>query len=117
MSPLIEILFNHSFVQSRRERASDGQGGWGVEYTVIDTISGRLRPASSEERSVARQDQRRLTHVFYCLAGTDVARGDLISGDAVTVDVLAVREPSRADHHLEIDCEEVQREVSSEAGS
>jgi SPP1 family predicted phage head-tail adaptor len=114
---LIATLFNNSFVQSRRERSDDGQGGWTVAYNVVATLQGRLRPASSEERSIARQDQRHLTHVFYCLAGTDVARGDLLSGDGVTVDVLGVREPSRAGHHLEVDCEETQRETNEESGS
>jgi hypothetical protein len=54
--------------------------------------------------------------VFYCLASEDIARGDRITGDDVMVDVMAIREPSRADHHFEIDCLETQTEVS-ETGS
>jgi len=109
----IETLFNHEFAQNRPERTSDGQGGWIVSMSNVGTIRGRLRPASSEERSVAAQEQRRLSHVFYCAAGEDICRGDCLSADGITVEVLAVREPSRAGHHLECECYETQREGQS----
>lgn len=109
-------LLNNTFTAERRVRTPDSQGGWVIGYISIAPIQGRLRPASSTEIVAAQQEQRTISHVFYCLASEDIARGDRITGDDVTVDVMAIREPSRADHHFEIDCLETQTEVS-ETGS
>lgn len=103
-------LLNHDFTQMRPARVTDGQGGWTVSFDVKGTIRGRLRPASTEERTVAAQEQRRLSHVFYCDADEDVRRGDRLAEDGITVEVLGIREPSRARHHLECDCWETQIE-------
>ncbi len=103
-------LLNQEFTTTRPSRVSDGQGGWTVSYTTVGVVRGRLRPASAEERSVAAQEQRRISHVLYVAAGEDIARGDLVTGDSVTVEVLGVREPSRAGQHLELDCQETQIE-------
>jgi SPP1 family predicted phage head-tail adaptor len=113
---VFQSLLNHDFIVSRRFRTLDHQGGWHITYTSIVTIEGRLRPASSTEIIAAQQEQRRISHVFYCEAGRNIARGDRISADGVTVDVMAVREPSRANEHYEIDCLETQQE-ESETGS
>lgn len=108
---VFESLLNGSFAVSRRTGSSDGQGGWSIGYVALGSVRGRLRPASSEERLSALQEQRRITHVFYCLATEDVARGDRLEGLGIVVDVEGVREPSRAAKHLECDCLEVQREL------
>jgi SPP1 family predicted phage head-tail adaptor len=112
-----ESLLNNWFVISRQEKASDGQGGWLTSYTSIGVVKGRIRPASSAERQVAQEDQRRISHVLYVLPDTDIARGDLVTCDGLAVDVQGVREPSFAGHHLEVDCVETQREVTADAGS
>jgi SPP1 family predicted phage head-tail adaptor len=78
---------------------------------------GRIRPATSAEREVAQMEQRTITHVLYVVHGTDIARGDHVECGDLTVEVLGVREPSKAGHHLEIDCVEVQHEATVEAGS
>ncbi len=109
-------LLNHDFIASRRFRTLDHQGGWHITFASIATIRGRLRPASSTEILAAQQEQRKISHVFYCLEGENIARGDRISADGVTVDVMAIREPSRANEHYEIDCLEIQVE-EAEAGS
>ncbi|MCJ7529804.1 MAG: phage head closure protein [Anaerolineales bacterium] len=114
---VFQSLLNNDFAVSRRQRTPDAQGGWVISYASITPIRGRLRPASSAEIISAQQEQRKITHVFYCVEGEDIARGDQISGDGVTVDIMALREPSRADHHLEIDCLEKQAETSEDGGS
>src|SRR3972149_11379055 len=96
-------LLNHSFAVERRVRTLDHQGGWLFSFAPITAILGRLRPASSTEIIAAQQDQRRISHIFYCVAGEDIVRGDRITGNGVTVGVMAIREPSRADEHYEID--------------
>lgn len=111
MSP-IESLFNNTFSVYRKTRVHDGQGGWGYAYpeTATSTVEGRMRPASAAEMTIALQRQAEISHVLYVLASEDIRRGDRITGDDGTWDVIAVREPSRADHHLEIDCYERQIE-------
>jgi SPP1 family predicted phage head-tail adaptor len=113
----IELLYNHDFSICRPARTADGQGGWPMSDEAIGTVRGRLRPATAAERTVADQEQARVTHVLYCAATADIQLGDLVLGAGVTVEVIAVREPSRAGHHLEIDCVEVQKEPDAEVGS
>lgn len=118
VSAAFTALLTHTFTVSRRLRVSDGQGGWAEAWEeVITTVQGRLRPASASERTVADQQQARVTHVLYTAAGVDIMRGDLVEGAGTAVEVLAVREPSYADHHYEIDCRQTQQEGSVEAAS
>ena len=114
---VFESLLNKEYTIDRRSRVSDGGGGWAIAYEEQGAVQGRMRPASSQERDVAAQEERRISHVLYVVASTNIVRGDQVSGDGITVDVVAVREPSRADHHLEIDCWEKQAEVGVEVGS
>ena len=115
---LIDGLFNHTFTVSRRERVSDGQGGWAIAYNEVGTVEGRLRPLGAGERAgeqaPAAREEREIRHVLYVAVASDIQRGDQVEGDGVTVDVLGIREPSRAGHHLEIDCVERQYEVAEE---
>ena len=109
-------LLNRDYLISRPVRIANGQGGWAIAYMPLMTVPGRLRPASSSEREVALQEQRAITHVLYVVAGEDIQREDTVEGDEVTVKVQGVREPSRADHHLEVDCLEIQK-PTKEVGS
>ncbi len=105
-----EALLNRTYTLARRERVSDGRGGWPWSYVDQGTVKGRLRPASSAERTAAQQEQREISHVFYCAYDEDVKRTDRLTADGITVYVDAIRKPSRADHHLEVDCSETQVE-------
>lgn len=110
---VFESLLNNTVTVYRRTRTADGQGGWTVGYSEVGDVDGRIRPASSEERTVAQKEQRDITHVLYLVAtGADVERGDLVVCGALQVYVLGIREPSLAGHHLEIDCLESQVEVA-----
>ena len=113
---MIDALYIHSLTISRPTRTHDGQGGWAVGYDELGGIAGRLRPAGASEQTVADQQQARVTHVLYCATDEDIQRGDLVSGAGVTVEVVAVREPSHMGHHLECDCVEIQQEPT-EIGS
>ena len=114
---VFESLLNNTFTHSRRRRTSDGQGGWVIDYVEQGTVRGRIRPASSAEQEVALQEERELTHVFYCKADEDVRRGDRLvatspTGYELTVEVDGLREPSLAGEHYEFDCNERQDEES-----
>lgn len=112
----IQALYISVFSVSRPTRTADGQGGWTVGYSDAGTVQGRLRPASASEKAVAMQMQAQVSHVLYCGASEDLERGDLITCEGRTVEVIAVREPSHMGHHLEIDCLEIQQEPA-ETGS
>lgn len=107
-------LLNHDFRHLRRRRSPDGQGGWPIDDVEMDPVRGRIRPANSSERETAMLEQRVITHVFYCWATEDIKRGDQLIYSDLTVEVLGTREPSKAGHHLQIDCQEIQSEVSAE---
>lgn len=107
-------LLNNDVAISRRRRTADGQGGHVIDYVAVDTVRGRIRPASSSEREVAQREERQITHVLYVVADTDIERGDRVVVGDLTVDVEAIREPSKAGKHLEIDCRERQVEVATE---
>lgn len=106
----IETLFNSTFTISIKTRASDGRGGWVVSWEEAGSVEGRMRPASATERLMAAQRQATLSHVLYVDADETIQRGNRISDGERTWDVVAIREPSLAGHHLEIECQEIQLE-------
>lgn len=110
---VFQSLLNHDVAISRRQRTADGQGGHVISYTAVGTVRGRIRPASSTEREVAMVEERQITHVLYVVADVDIARGDRVTVDGLTVEVDAIREPSKAGEHLEIDCQERQVEETA----
>lgn len=111
-------LLNNDFVVERRRRTTDGQGGWSIDYVEQGTVRGRIRPASSAEREVADREERRISHVLYVVAGEDIVRGDRVTTGDLVVEVEAIREPSEAGEHWEIDCVEFQpEEAITEVGS
>jgi SPP1 family predicted phage head-tail adaptor len=114
---VFESLLNNTGSNSRKQRTPDGQGGWSIDYVVVGTHACRIRPATSAEKTVAQQEERKITHVLYVVAGTDIVRGDRETVQDLVVEVDGIREPSKAGEHLEIDCLERQPEQSSEEGS
>lgn len=116
---VFESLLNNTFTVSRRIRGSDGQGGWTIAYEDVGDIEGRLstRNVGDRDRMVADSDERQITHTLYCLAGENIARGDIVSIDDLELEVLGIREPSLASEHWEIDCLERQVEMAEELSS
>lgn len=111
-------LLNVTVTISRKARASDGQGGWSETWTELAAVPGRVRPAlTPNERNIGAQREVQLTHVAYFALGVDVKRDDQLvfiasNGEAKTLIVRAVREPSEP-HHIEVDCEERQQGVTA----
>ncbi len=105
-------LLNNTFTIRRLAPTSDGHGNWTETYVTIGTAAGRLRPTGSADVEVAGHTERQVTYVLYVPATTDIARGDQVTCGDVTVEVLGVREPSLAGHHLEVDCVARQATVS-----
>jgi len=107
---LIESLFNVAFTVSAKTRTTDGRGGWLVTWASAGTVQGRMRPATATERLMAAQRRAEISHVLYVAADEGVQRGNRVAGEGRIWEVIAVREPSLADHHLEIECREIQLE-------
>jgi hypothetical protein len=112
-SALFAALLNVTVTISRKARASDGQGGWNETWTELDAVPGRVRPMTAAEQTVGQQRDVQVTHVAYFALGVDVARDDQLvyvapNGEAKTLIVRAVREPSEP-HHLQCDAEERQQ--------
>ena len=106
----ITSFLNNTFAIYRNLRTEDGQGGYITALTYIADIAGRLRPASANERQAADQSNVKLTHILYCSADADIQRGDIVIGAGADLRVVAVREPSYAGHHYEVDCAQIVRE-------
>jgi len=108
---LFDSLLNNTFTVERLSETAAGHGNFPQTYASHGTVQGRIRPASSSEKEAAAQEKRQISHVLYVAASADVARGDRVTCGELVVRVLGVRNPSLADHHLEIDCLEEQKEV------
>jgi head-tail adaptor len=112
-------LLNVTVTISRKSRTSDGQGGWTEALVEQDAVPGRVRPVTPGEETVGGQREVQITHVAYFALGVDVQRDDQLvyvapNGEAKTLIVRAVREPSQP-NHLQIDCEERQHGGTADA--
>lgn len=114
---VFDSLMNNDFTISREVSTSDGHGGWEKSWVPFSSVRGRLRPMTSAERVQAQQDTRSITHVLYVDFSVDIRRGDKVTGAGLTVDVDAVREPSQAMQHLEVDCIERQVDMAEQLAS
>lgn len=114
---VFQSLLNRMFVIYRRDRISDGQGGWIIVWAESGRVPGRARPASSTERQIAQAEEREISHVLYTEVGEDIHRGDMVESGAFRAEVTGVREPSLAGEHFEIDCLVRQGEVTEDFGS
>lgn len=114
---VFESLLNNTFNVYSPRRTADGSGGWSIDYVLEGTVVGRIRPATSREREVAVQQQREVSHVFYTTHPSPVIRGYRLTLSSLVVEVQAVREPSKAGEHVEVDCQEVQLEELVDDGS
>lgn len=110
---VFESLLNNTLSVERRTRTDDGQGGWTIGYSSVGTIEGRIWPLSATERLVAESEEQQITHVIACAAGENISRGDRVTVDDLTVEVLGIRELSQAGEHWEIDCLERQDEETT----
>jgi len=108
---MIETLLNKRIEVHSLVRTDDGQGGWTESYQDSGVIlSGRVRPRSASEREMAGSEYSEISHVVYTLSPPK--RGNRLVIDDLTLEVIAVRNPSLMGHHYEIDCKEIQAGTS-----
>ena len=98
------MKFNEVFTIERKQRASDGQGGFVESYAEIASERGRMVMGSAHELKVGEQLQARAMPALNVRGGADIQRGDRVTGSRSGVFlVIDVRRPSKGDH-LECDC-------------
>lgn len=89
----------------RKERVSDGGGGWITEYVQVGSVRTRVCQPSARERQSADQSFAELTHIAYVNPGTDIRREDqLRATGAHPLEVLSTFEPSEPGTYLRADC-------------
>lgn len=94
-----------SYPVHRKQRTSDGQGGWSETFVYSHSIMGRLRPSSAMDRENADKEQGLISHVLMVPQGTDLQRGDKVIIGRKSIEVLTVTATSN-NHHLSANCEE-----------
>ena len=100
-------LFNREFVHQRLFTGKDEFGDPFEEWRTIGIIRGRMRPANVNERFIASVAALTIDYIFYCGPGEDIRRGDRIIFGDVVMEVTAVKDPSLAGHHLEVEGKQV----------
>lgn len=94
-------LFNNTFTQKRFTTSYDEYNSPINEWVTVGTIPGRLRVANMQDRFVAASMNVTLEYIFYCAPDVDIRQGDRIELGDTKVEILAVKSPSFAGHHLE----------------
>lgn len=107
-------LLNQDFNVIRRTRTSTDSGGFENSFPVVGTVTGRMSVSRSRgvERTIGGKLQVEITHVFFTLPTEDIRRDDIleqISGGDLKVRVITVTEPSEMDHHIECECQELEK--------
>lgn len=102
------LRFNETAELFRIELVSDGQGGFTEQYAANSETSCRVRPWTTEEQLIARQEGSRVSHILYVPADTDIKFGDAVRVRGMEGHVESVREPSTSGHHLAVDVDERQ---------
>ena len=106
----INRLFNKTASIYSKSRTDDMQGGWIIDYGVIGTTKVRVSVLSGVEKQYAGETDRRITHKVYANPDSNIVRGNKLVIGNLSLEVLDVKEPSLANHHIEIDCIEWQSE-------
>lgn len=110
---ILQTLFNNEFGLFRVVRTSDLQGGWAETLELQGTFRGRLYPIGGLRRrglskEYGESQEVQISHILYTNSNEDVRKGDFITLRTITLEAMMVREPSGAQHHLEIECIERQ---------
>lgn len=98
-------LFLPGFGVWRRDRTSDGKGGWTQAFALQSTVEGRLSSLSSAQTPRAMQERGVVALRFSTSSDTDIKAGDQVrrGGRTVTVDAVQITSTGR---RKECVCEE-----------
>lgn len=110
-------LLNNEFDLYELANTHDGQGGFVKSHVFFGVVRGRIRPNSPSNSLFGQQLQQKVTHTLYLASPSSIERGWAVGWGGMMFKVLAVRQPSLAGHHLEIDLEMFQRENPDDLGS
>lgn len=88
------------------------EGGVIVEtWTTYETVRGRLRPLSGDERTIGQRDTSESTHRWYCRRlDEDITTADRLVVDGRIYNIVFVADPMSMGRHLQIDVRLVESE-------
>jgi len=95
---VIRHLLNRTLTVSRATRVDDPYGGGTDTIATVGTVATRVSRPAPAEREVAAREGVRVTHTGYLMPDVDVRRGDVLTGDGQTFEVISIVAPSRRDY-------------------
>lgn len=101
-------LLNVTADTYRNDPTPDGQGGFVQNFVFVATVSCRVRSLTLREMEAIAQRFPKVTTRIYTPPGADILEGDVLDmGVQGFMRVQNVNEPSKLNHHLEINCEKI----------
>ena len=99
-------LYNNTLTLQTLTRTSDSMGGWTEAWADSGQFRARIRPLTSAERLTQDKVTGIATHRIYCDNMT-VTLEDRIKWGSYYFEIIGIRNPSEAYHHLEIEAKEI----------
>lgn len=99
-------LLNQTLTIQNRSEVDDGMGGITFTWADLGSFKGRISPISAQERLMQDKTGMTTTHRIYCDPMT-VSPKDRIRWGSYYFEIIGIRNPSEAYHHLEIDVREI----------
>ena len=99
-------LYNQTLTLQTKTLTADGQGGFTEAWADSGSFRARISPLSSAERLIQDKVTSMTTHRIYCDNMT-VSPEDRIKWGDYYFEIIGIRNPSEAYHHLEIDVREI----------
>lgn len=99
---------NKTYQIVRYSKVKDATGGYTTSRTTIGTVSGRMSiKAGIREETIARNNESTTPQLLFLEASANVQRNDVIidTADSTEWRVIQKLNPSRADHHLQVEVE------------
>jgi hypothetical protein len=105
----ISHLFTHTTTLRRNVPTSDGHGGYKEALTTVETLQGRLWPATERDMQLAGQNEARVTHAWVAPPYTDVRVDDVLVINGRTFQVRVPHLEPSVNIYRKCLVEEVQR--------
>jgi len=84
----ISKLLPITLTLQRRERTSDGKGGFVETFSTVASLSARISALTAKDTTIAHQQQAQVSHAIYLVPGNDVRMNDQIVFNAFVCRVV-----------------------------
>lgn len=99
-------LFNQTLTLQSKTAVDDGMGSRVETWADIGSFIGRISPLNAQERLMQDKTTMITTHRIYCDNMT-VTPDNRIKWGTYYFEIIAITNPSKANHHLEIDVRDI----------